>query len=162
MYNIEDEIKGLLATALGSTCKKYYVGYVPEKKIPINYLPVLMVYGTRTRLITDRLTTARDKYEFDITVEVVENCYKHASGAGVEADKVLDAQKSVKEIMESRDTNMKPDSDTVLGALRANVTGTDYLYSNVSEITYENVNVDGTMYIKAKLTMTAVSKYNNR
>jgi len=163
MYQVETEIRDYLETALTSTAlKKYYVGRVPVEKLPVNYLPVLMVYGTNTRLVGDRLTTARDKYVFTIKVEVVINTYKYVASAGVDADQVLDAQKAVKQLMEERDSGMTPKSTTVLGAIRDNVLGDKYLFSNEGEIEYEEENINGTVYMRATLTMNAVTRYNNR
>ena len=118
MFRIEEEIRDFLSTALGSNFKKYYCGKVPAYKIAVNQLPALCVYGIKTTLLSDQLTTARDKYSFDINIDVITNVYNEVSGAGIESDDILQAQKTLKELIEERDSNMKPVSTSILGALR--------------------------------------------
>jgi len=162
MFRIEEEIRDFLETALTTSFKKYYCGKVPPYKIAGNQLPALCVYGVKTTLLSDQLTTARDKYSFDVNIDVITNVFAKVSGSGIEADDILQAQKTLKELVESRDSNMKPSATSVLGALRANVTASFYLYHRDIEINYENKNVDGQQYFMATLTLRGIQRYNNR
>lgn len=159
MYEILDEIKGILATAMSSTAiVKYYVGKVHNP--PINYLPVLMVYGTSTELLEK--STARDRYRHYISIEIITNAYnKIDAAAGVESDKVLDAQKEIYDLFEEVDASHTPKSTTVLGTLRRNIAGTDYLYNDDIVIEYEQENIEGTVYYRGTLRVT-VDKFRNR
>lgn len=163
MFNVEEEIRNFLEAGMTTLMNKYYIGKVANERIPGNHLPVLMVWGTNTTLITDQISTARDKYTFTINIRIVVNAYKYVNAVtGVEADKILKLQQAVKQFFEERDANMKPLATTVLGLLRANVKGTDYLFSNNIEITYEEENVDGQQYFFGTLTLAATSRFNSR
>lgn len=142
--------------------KKFYAGKVFDSALPVNILPVVMVYGESTSLVADRLTTNRDKYEYVIKVELVTSAYQLVKEAGVEADNILKAQKQKVLLMEERDSNQIPIARSILGVLRRNIRGTNYLFSLPSGVEYPQENDSGTVYHRAILSMNAVSNYNSR
>jgi len=158
MYIILDEIKSALETAMSATAiKKYYTGKVHNP--PLNYFPVLMVYGNTTTLLEK--STARDRYRHEVVIELMTNVFAKVSSSGVEDDKVLDAQKQIMDLMEEVDASYTPKAATILGTLRRNITGTDYLFNDDIVIQYEQENVEGTVYYRGILTFT-VDKFRNR
>lgn len=167
MYNVEEEIIRFLRTALTTTFQTYYLGNVKTENIPGDYLPAICVWGDQTTLRSRELTTARDKYVFNINIKVILNAYSyvkndeptHASDSEII---VLQAQKAIRNLMEERDADMKPLSTSILGVLRDNVIGTDYLFSHEISIKYSEENVNGTQYLIATLTMQNVTRYNTR
>lgn len=160
MHLVEKEIRDLLETAMTTKLNKYYVGNVENP--PINYCPMLCVYGTNTKLVSDQLTTCHDKYRFTIQIKIITNAFNKVSSAGVETDKILDAQKQIKDLFEERDSNGKPLAATVLGTLRENVTGTNYLYNNEISIEYEPQNIAGKPYFQGVLTLDGITRLNIR
>ena len=66
MQDTLEEIRDLMEAALTTSFKKYYVGNVSEARLFQAYMPVLMVYGTNTSLVSDQLTLQRDKYRYNI------------------------------------------------------------------------------------------------
>ena len=162
---IQDEVRDYLETALASpttSLKKFYSGFVEPSKIPVNDMPVLMVYETEEQLLSDQLTTARDKYRFGLTIQVVINAFQYVSGAGIEADKILLAQRAVQDILSARDANRVPLSTSVLGILRQNILGANYLFQNDARIEFKNKNEDGKIFIIGTLTVSVITAYNNR
>lgn len=167
MFNVEEEIALFLRTALTTKFTSYYLGNVKTENIPGDYLPALCVWGSGTTLRSRELTTARDKYTFDLNVKIVLNAYSYAQGTEPKSSgdsKIIElqAQKKIRNLMEERDANMKPIDASVLGALRNNVIGTDYLFSNEIAIRYSEENINGTQYLIATLTMQNVTRYNTR
>jgi len=156
------EIKGLLATAMSTTAvKKYYVGKVDN--LPLAYLPAICVYAEGTTLVSDELTTARDKYRFSVGIDVIMSGFEKVSTAGVEADSILDAQKALVDLIEEREANGTPKATTILGTLRRNIQGTNYLFNNDIAINYDFDNiVNGTLYMKGTLTFSMMTKLTNR
>lgn len=154
------EIRDLLAANLTTQFNKYYVGRVAFP--PKAYLPALMVYGLQTELDSERTTTSRDRYSYRIRVEILVNIYKYANVAGTEADDIMNVQEAVRQKMEKRTTNGIPDATTVLGVLRRNIAGTNYLFNNDITIDYEEDQVDGTVYFRGILTLSATTKYAPR
>jgi len=159
MNELEIEIRDLMETNLTTTFKKYYAGRVQFP--PKQFLPVLMVYGTTTEVDTANLTTSRDKYLYTIKIEIIENVYSYVNEAGINADKILNTQQAIKLKMEDR-TNGVPDSDTVLGVLRRNISGTNYLYMNNIRIDYEEESLAGSIYFKGILTVDFAARYAAR
>lgn len=142
--------------------KAFYVGKVPNHAIAINDLPMLMIYGTGTRVIEDKLTTNKDKYEFAITIEIVNSVYDKVKTGTISPDNILLNQKKLIELMEKR-SNGVPISTSILGILRRNIAGTNYLYSLPAEVDYKFQDDDGgTVYSRAILSLNTVSKYNLR
>jgi len=155
------EIQALIAAAMTTNVKKYYIGKVNSP--PLNYLPTISVYGISTELVSDQLSTSRDKYLYTIGIDLITSGFAKVSTIGVEADKVLDAQKAVVDLMEERDANGTPKAATVLGTLRRNIQGTNYLFNNDIEITYDFENlVNDTLYMKATLTFSMMTQLTNR
>mgnify|MGYP001559061062 CR=1 FL=1 len=158
MYEILDEIKGLLSAAMTTSITKYYVGKVHNPAI--NQLPILAIYGDNTTLIEK--STARDRYQHTIKIEILTNAYRKVNATGgVEADGVLDAQKQILDLFEEVDANHTPKTTTVLGVLRENIKGTDYLFNDDIVIQYETENVEGEVYYRGVLTFT-VDQFRSR
>lgn len=162
---IQDEIRDYLKVALLTPItglKKFYSGKIEPSKIPSSDMPVLMVYETSEKLLSDQLTTARDKYRFGLTIEVVINAYAYVSEGGIETDKVLLGQRAVQDIISARDSDGKPLATSILGVLRSNVLGSRYLFSNEIDIEFTNKNEDGKQFYIGTLTFSAVTSYNSR
>lgn len=158
------EIAGQIATDSieFQKLKNFYVGKVPNHAMAINDLPLLMIYGTGTRLVEDKLTTNKDKYEFAITIEIVTNIYEKVSIATIGASNILLNQKNLIELTEKRSGGV-PIAPSIFGSLRRNIVGTNYLYSLPAEADYKFQDDDGgTVYCRAIISLNAVSKYNLR
>ncbi|MEE8151280.1 MAG: hypothetical protein V3T43_06150 [Nitrosomonadaceae bacterium] len=167
MFAVLEEIILLLRAALTTSYTTYYLGNVKTENIAGNYLPALIVYGNETELLTDQLTTARDKYAFNVTIKVVVNALGNADEAEPtntnDSNVVeLQTQKQLYNLVEERDSDMKPLTATILGVLRANVSGTDYLFHNNVVIEYFEENVGGTQYHIAMITLQNITRYNSR
>lgn len=138
------EIRDLLATSMAATSiKKYYVGYVPPNRVPKAYLPIICVYATpdtSTSLVSEELGLQRDKWMFSVTIEVMVNVFDKVSSSGVEADSILDAQSAVRIFVEDRESNGTPKAETVLGTLRRNIKGMNYLFNNDITVSYNQSN----------------------
>lgn len=139
--------------------KYFYVG--KTHNLPINYLPALSVYGNSTKLITK--ATNKDSYVFDITIEIITNGYNFIdANNGVELTKDLQAQKDIWQKMEERDSNNIPVSNSVLGVLRRNIQGSNFLFNNDIMINYETENVDNTVYYRGIMNLSLVTTLNLR
>lgn len=168
MYQIEEEIRDLLDGNVSTTYetvtyspKKYYVGNIRTEKLAHAYLPAIMVYGTEENMTASGLTTARDRYEYLVRVKLVIGVLDHVASAGVESDKILEAQRILRLLMAEKDANGVATSGSVLGILRRNIVGTNYLYHKDIQITYDEENIEGTMYYQAIMTLQA-QKLRNR
>lgn len=167
MFNVEEEVILFLRTALTTKFASYYLGNIRTQNIPNDYMPALCVWGDRTTLITKDLSTARDKYSFNLNIKIVLNPLAYAQSTepkNAGDSNVIEgqAQKKIRNLMEERDSDMKPIDASVLGALRNNVTGIDYLFHNEISIQYSDENIAGTQYLTALLTMQNVTRYNTR
>lgn len=160
MHDVELEIRDLLETNLGSLFKKYYTGRVAT--LPINYLPVLMVYGTTTELVNP-LTTCKDRFHHTINVEIVTTAFGKVNQAE-DPDDVQQAQKLLRVLMEDRESDGTPKSSTVLGQLRRNIEGTSYLFTDNYTIEYpeEPLKVENNTYYRATMTILVHREFNNR
>ena len=146
-----------------SKINRYYVGSIKPQKIPNAYLPALTVVGTNEDLISNQLSTARDKYTFSVKIKVIINAFSKVNAtSGVDDDNVLDVQKHMKQLIAERDADMKPIATSVLGLLRSNVRGVDYLFSNNVSIAYEEENIAGTQYFIGTVTVDAITRLNSR
>ncbi len=157
---VENEIKELLKNTAGlgtggsPRITSFYQGIVT---VPAqSYLPALMVFGTGERIIAK--STAKDQYEYDITVRVVIDLktFFDESGTG----ELIDSQEAIRKIMGERDSSTgAPKSDTVLGVLRApaNIRGNGYLSLNNIDITYKNEVSGQFPYVQADASFTLVT-----
>lgn len=152
MNEVIEEILGYLKTAMGDKIKTYYHGEVALP--PKSYIPCLMVFGTSTRLIAK--STAKDQLEYDILIRVVIDVNDHFKEKGVKEEKIS-AMEQIIDLMEERNSDGTLKNDTVLGTLRDNVTGTDYLFNNNVEITYERLQSGEYPYVKADMSVTAIT-----
>jgi len=162
MYEVLEELRDILETACGSQFNAYYIGKI---SVPMKAdLPFLCIYGVQTALAqTSELSTCKDKYRFNIVVDIFVNTYQYISESGNNINKVIETQKAVYEKMEKRTDNI-PDADTVLGALRRipNLRGQTFLYNGDITIDYAEGQIDGTSYYKGSLTINTVANYNTR
>lgn len=166
---IEDEIRDYLKTTLLSPLTiltKFYIGKIEPDKIPASDMPVLMIYETDEDLDTKHLTTAQDCYTYNVTIQVVLDAFAYVSSAGIETDKILLAQRALKDLFSARDANGKPNAATILGVLRTHILGNTtvprYLFSSNIKIHYDGKNVDGKQYLIGTLTLTGITAYNVR
>lgn len=167
MFNVEEELALFLRSALTTKFGSYYLGDIKPQNIPGDYLPALCIWGSQTDLRSRELSTARDKYTFTLNIKAVVNAYSYAQEdepKNATDSNIIEvqAQKKLRNLMEERDSNMKPIDASVLGALRNNVTGVDYLFSNEISIRYYEENIAGTQYLISTLTMQNVTRYNTR
>lgn len=138
--------------------KRFYVGKLDPQSIQLNLLPLASIYGTRTSLVS--MATQADKYAFDLTIEVYINTFTKVAEADVIND-VLQAQKTLKLIMEERDgTTNKPIASSLLGCLRQNIRGTHFLFTEIDSIEYDRA--VGTTFMKATLKLKATQSYQPR
>lgn len=152
MWDILDEIKTDLSTAIGSTTiKTYYTGEI--LLIPQSYLPALMVFGTETNIIPK--STAKDQTTHRITIRVVHSLVTKLDEAGTGT--TLQAHEDLVKIMEERNSSMVPLSTTVLGTLRRNISGTDYLFNNEIQIVYKTLQAGEFWYVSADCNLTATT-----
>ncbi len=161
MQLVLEEIQGLLATSMAATAvKKYYVGKVDSP--PLNYLPTICVYGISTSLADD-LGTQRDKYIYTIGIDIIMSGFETVNTAGVEADSILDAQKALVHLFEERSATGVPNAATVLGTLRRNISGSNFLFNNDASINYDFENmVNDTQYVKGTLTCSLTTQLTSR
>lgn len=140
--------------------KYYYVGKV--HKPAIDYTPVLMVYGNSTTLLTR--ATNKDTYTFNISIEIVTNAYNQidAENDVENNDFELQAQKEIWEFMEKRDGNGIPIAESILGILRRNILGDNYLFNNNISIEYNTENTSGTVNYRGILTLDLTTSLNYR
>lgn len=152
MNRVLSEFKTKLSTAIGSTLiKSYYQGEVVV--VPQSYLPALMIFGNSTEVVAK--STAKDQYKYDITVRVVIDLklYLKESGTG----ETLAAQQAIINLMEERNTDGTLKAATVLGCLRDNVRGTDYLFNNDINIEYKTIQRGEFWYYQADCNLTATT-----
>lgn len=156
MFDILDELKTDLSAAIGSTIKTYYIGEV--LLVPQSYLPALMVFGTETNLIAK--STAKDQTTHAITIRVVHSIVPKFDEAGTGT--TVSAHEDLVKIMEERNSSMVPLSTTVLGVLRRNISGTDYLFNNDIRIIYKTLQAGEFWYVSADCQLTAVTNLVSR
>jgi hypothetical protein len=154
MNRVLSELKTLLSTAIGTTLiKSYYQGEVVTPAIPQSYLPALMVFGNSTEVVAK--STAKDQYRYNITIRVVIDLKLYLKEAGTGA--TISAQQAIINLMEERNTDGTLKDATVLGTLRNNVRGTDYLYNNDITIEYKTIERGEFFYYQADCNLTATT-----
>lgn len=152
IFDAASEIRTLLATSMGSRCKKYYVGrpFVPAKSA----LPALVVTGVKTKLT--RPNTAQDRYQFTLRITLIQDMAAAQDVAGL-TNGILVADNDLQKAVEEADTDGAPKADTLLGTLmkQSNIRGTNYVYNLNPEVNYEpNLpHMAGYFYIAAQLTI---------
>lgn len=152
MNRILSELKTKLSTAMGSTLiKSYYQGEVVV--VPQSYLPALMVFGNSTEVVAK--STAKDQYRYDITIRVVIDLKLYLSEVGT--GDTIKAQQAIINLMEERNTDGTLKSTTVLGTLRANIRGTDWLFNNDINIAYKTIQRGEFFYYQADCNLTATT-----
>lgn len=134
--------------------KKYFVGYV--KNIPLNYLPILMVYPQNAE--AGRRTTGTDQWQRNIIVEIVTNAYGKINIAE-DSDQAMQAQKQLWDLIEEVDANNIFKSTTVLGILQRNLTGSRFLYHTVEGWEYNTEETSGLLTSHAKINIRTVSPF---
>ena len=160
MFDVLSEIRDLLESELGAEFKHYWVGKVHT--VPINYLPLLMVYGETTELINPH-TTCRDRTHHVIKIEIVTNGYGQVTNDN-NITKIQKAQKEIWNKMEERDDSQTPKSTSILGILRRNMSGGKYLFIDNISIKYpiEPPKTEDKTYYRGIMTITAHREFTNR
>lgn len=160
MQEILVELQGLLSAALTTQFKKYYVGYI--KRPPQAYLPILFIYPISTELVSDKLSTSKDRYSYTIGIGIIMNQYKYANvTAADETDKIVKIQQAAWLAMEDR-TSGVPIAASILGVIRRNIRGTNFLFSQNVKIDYDEMIVGESAYYKATMTLTFVTDLSTR
>jgi len=145
------ELKSILSTAIGASIKAYYQGEVAV--VPQSYLPALMIFGRSTNVVAK--STAKDQYQYNITIRVVIDLKKYLSESGT--GDTIKAQEALINLMEERNSDGTTKAATVLGALRDNVRGTQYLFNNDITIEYSTIQQGEYFYYKADCNLTATT-----
>lgn len=151
MNDVLDEIIAFLSTGMAERVKTFYKGEVVLP--PKSYLPALMVFGNSTNIVAK--STAKDQYIYNITVRIVMNINKKFSEDGTGT--TIKAYEDMVNIMEDRETTGVLMTDTVLGLLRENVKGTNYLFNNTISVEYGKLDVGEYWAYKAEATFEAVT-----
>jgi len=139
--------------------KKYYVGQVDA--FPLEYLPCLCLYGKSTDMRA--LSSNTDMWAMSIVIEAYIDAFSKVSLSDVsDNDDILRAQQTLKQLMEQRDANGIALPNTVLGVLRRNILGSNYLYSNAISIQYSKHVIKNKVYFKAIMELKAVTKFSLR
>ncbi len=134
--------------------RKYYAGKIFA--IPTNYLPLLCIYGERSRLTNK--STSTDKWEFDLTIETYINAFMKVAETDLPND-VLQNQQLLQNLMEERDSQGIAKDTTILGQLRRHIKGQNYLYNNDIEIKYDFYTEKQHVYYKATMTLKGVAQF---
>lgn len=151
MNKIIDELYTLLSVGLSTKFTSFYKGEVAI--VPKSYLPALMIIPVSTNLIAK--STAKDKYVYKINIKAVDHLPKYFDEDGTAT--TLDAPRQITELMEARDSNGIPTSTSVLGLLRANIGGTNFLFNNDILIEYSITQQGEFPYIQADMSLDLVS-----
>lgn len=157
MVDIEEEIRDLMESGIGSNIKKYYAGRVKEP--PHSYLPLLCVYGERTNLLSR--STNRDRHSHQMVIDVFTSPFGKVK-TSEDPDLILQAEKEVKCLMEEREADGTPKSTTVLGVLMRNIKGLKFLFTDEDVIDYTEITQNGKLFYKATITFRANRAYVNR
>ena len=157
---VENEIKELLkaTSGLGAGASPRITSFYQGNVVlpPQSYLPALMVFGTNETVIAK--STAKDQYQYEITVRVVVDLKAFFDEAGT--GEKIDSQEAIRKIMGERDSSTgAPKSDTVLGVLRApaNIRGVGYLFNNNISVTYTNEVNGKFFYVQADAVFTLIT-----
>jgi len=151
MNRVLSELKTKLSTAMTTSIKQYYQGEVVV--VPQSYLPALMVFGNSTEVVAK--STAKDQYKYNITIRVVIDLKLYLSEAGT--GDTIKAQQAIINLMEERNTDGTLKANTVLGTLRDNVRGTDYLFNNDINIEYKTIQRGEFWYYQSDCNLTATT-----
>jgi len=151
MNRVLSEIKTLLSTAMTTSIKQYYQGEVAV--VPQSYLPALMIFGNGTEVVAK--STAKDQYRYNITIRVVIDLKLYLKESGT--SDTIKAQQAIINLMEERNTDGTLKDATVLGTLRNNVRGTDYLFNNDITIEYQTIQRGEFFYYQADCNLTATT-----
>lgn len=151
MFLVLEEIRGYLETALTTRIKTYYTGEVAL--VPRSYLPALMIFGERTQIIAKSTAKDQAQYDIGIRVETDINTYYKESGTGTTIAHTEDLMK----IMEERNDNGTYKANTVVGALRAHVRGTNYLFNNDISVEYKIIQQGEYFVCRADLKIKATT-----
>lgn len=154
MNRVLAELLTKLKAAIGTTLiKTYYQGEVVTPAVPQSYLPALMVFGESTEVVAK--STAKDQYKYTIIIRVVIDLKKYLKESGV--SEILTAQEAIINLMEERNSDGTTKATTVLGCLRDNVRGTDYLFNNDITIDYKTIERGEFFYYQAECRFSAVT-----
>lgn len=149
MNLVATEILGLLSTALTTSFKQYYDGEVELP--PRHLLPALMIIGNSTH--QQAKSTATDTVTYDFTIRIVLDVVGSFEEAGTGA--ILKAQRTIRNLFEERDATGVAKSTSVLGVLRRNIRGTNYLFNNDFTITYSKLRRGKFFYYEAEMNFSA-------
>jgi hypothetical protein len=133
--------------------KHYYVGDINDNTA-INELPVLCVIGNQTQI--QQKSTVTDRWKYDVLIEAYTNPWKNVSQYEL-ADDILLSQKEIQEIFEKRGGNNAPLATTILGIVRKNIQGHNYLFNDDIVINYKRESLAGKIYFKAMMKLSFYS-----
>lgn len=144
------EIRNLLETNMGSRCVAYYAGNlgIPARA----QMPVCIVRRRATNM-DERRSTTQDYYRFEISVLIVTDLIKSLGTAAL-TNGLIPSENTLANIIEERDTDNAPKTNTVLGVLtrQRNVRGTYYQYIKNIRVNYEPELNGQDMYVAAEVT----------
>jgi len=160
MNRVEAEILALLNDSTanginqgtdGAVINTFYQGEV--KLVPKSYLPALMVWGTRTE--QNAHGSAKDQARYFISIRVVIDVVSEFTEANSSA--IIEAQYTLRDIMEKRNAAGLAGADSVVGILRRNIRGTSFLFTDNYVIDYAMIPSGGFFYVAADMTIEATS-----
>ncbi len=151
MNLVATEILDLLETNLTTTFKQYYDGEVELP--PRHLLPAIMLKGNSTHQYAKG--TAKDQADYSFTLRIVLDAVEYFDESGTGA--ILKAQQAIRELMEGRDATGVAKSTSVLGVLRRNIRGENYLFNNDFTISYSKLERGKFFYYTAEMDFTVTT-----
>lgn len=144
-----EELKGYFQDEMQSRIKTFYVGEVAV--VPKHKCAALMVYPISSSVIAR--STASDDEQNVVGVKIVDILPNYIE---VDGDKeTIQATQWLTKAMQERNSDNQYKEDTVMGVLRktANVRGNNYIFNDVSEISYNIIQQGEWFYISATMTV---------
>lgn len=159
MRQIIEELQSIFQKSCGEQFRYYYAGKIssPMKA----QLPLLCVYGTATNLVPiGELTTCRDKYRHNVSVDIFISTYKNVSQDANDVTQSLKTQLELYDKMEKKVDGVVQ-ANTVLGALRhlPQLKGKHFTFIDEVSVDYTELQVDGSAYHKATATFQVNGNY---
>ena len=151
MNLVATEILALMSTALTTTFNQYYDGEVELP--PRHLLPCLMLIRNTSHQYAHG--TAKDRVDYNFTFRIVIDVVGSFDEAGTGA--ILKAQQTISDLMEGRDATGVAESTSVLGVLRRNIRGTNYLFNNDFTIQYSKLQRGKFFYYTADLDFSVTA-----
>jgi hypothetical protein len=160
MEKILQEIKTKIKENMSNKFKKFYLGKI--ENIPLNYSPVLMIYPKDVSIDRGH-TTCADKVLYQIEIKIVVDCHGK-SNLKENLEEELEAQVKLWELIEKREADNSYSDDCIIGILRKNIRGKNYLMNDgiVVDFTQENIKKDNTTFFECNVVFRVFSNFVKR